>query len=467
MEGDMFESEVLAAAFCRRLERRNDRSRVLRDYYEGRHPEVYAHKKAAAPYARLLAQASTNFPLLVVDSVTDRLIVQGFRLDGQDADERVWTDIWQRNNLDIYSSMTHVESLVHGISYVSVWPGEDGYPVIRGEATEQVWHDSAPGEPMRTRRALKAWPDPVEGKWFARLFTDTDVVFLEARADVDGDGELVDPRLPQRWTQVGSIGNPFGIVPIVPFINRPRFDGSGFSEIGDLLPVFDRVNTLTAQLLLASELSAFKIRWATGMMIPSDPTTGQPVEPFNVAMDRLWVNENEQGRFGDFGATPLEPFAAAIDQGIQQIAAISRTPPSLLLGKITNLSAEALKATVSGLVQKVKTRQRVLGEAWETVIRLGLMVLGDDRANLVDTETIWADPENVSEAARVDALSKLYALGLPWQAVMERWGASPQEINRWIEMRSDDMFQRAMLESAKTAPVPGLASFGGEPGVQG
>jgi hypothetical protein len=230
------------------------------------------------------------------------------------------------------------------------------------------------------------------------------------------------------------------------------------SEIEDVLPNFDRINTLTAQMLMASELGAFKIRWATGIEIPTD-ANGDPVEPFDVALNRLWTNADPEGKFGSFDGTPLEPYLSAINDAVQEVAAISRTPPFLLSGKVTNLSAEALKATESGLVQKVHARQATFGQAWQDVVRLALGVLGDERADMPEMETIWRDPENVSEAQRVDAMTKLYAIGLPWRAVMERYGATPGEINRWEEMRSDDLFQRMLLSSA-TSGAPGLQAQG-------
>ena len=171
-----------------------------------------------------------------------------------------------------------------------------------------------------------------------------------------------------------------------------------------------------------------------------------------MALNRLWVSENPDARFGSMDATDLGPYVAAIDQAIQQVAAISRTPPSLLLGKITNLSAEALKSTESGLVQKTRNRMLPAGECWEQAVRLSLRLLGDPRSELVDIETIWRDPENVSEAQRVDALVKLNAIGLPARAVWERYGATPQEIRRWEAMQMDDVFRRMMLAQADAPP---------------
>lgn len=437
-----------------KLSLRNSDARVLEQYYAGRHPMAWVHRKAKTRYASLLSQAVSNFPLLIVDSVNDRLQVQGFRLDAQQADDFVWREMWQANSLDIFASMVHQQALVTGISYVSVWPDEAGRAKIRGESSFEVFHEVDPADPLRVRRAMKVWADTLAKTWYLRLFEPDRITFMSADMVADYPDMRTLPEFANtaRWKIDAIVDNPFGdMVPIVPFLNRPRLNGTGFSELGDLLPIFDRINTLTADMLLAAELAAFRIRWATGLEIPRDED-GNPVEPFDVALDRLWVSENPETKFGSFDATPLTPYAEAIDQAIQQAAAISRTPPFLLLGKLTNLSAEALKATESGLVQKVNNRMRVFGEAWEHVIRLGLAVYADPRAELTDLEVIWKDAENVSEGARVDALTKLSAIGLPWRAVMERWGASPSEIDRWEALRASDTFERLLAGQQATSP---------------
>ena len=67
-------------------------------------------------------------------------------------------------------------------------------------------------------------------------------------------------------------------------------------------------------------------------------------------------------------------------------------------------------------------------------MRLAFKALGDDRANATDAEVIWADPEYRTEGERVDALVKMSSLGVPNEALWSKWGATPQEIERWREM---------------------------------
>jgi hypothetical protein len=434
-----------------RMEDRNRRTSVLRDYLNGRPPMPWVHSKAASAYRKLIEQAQCNLPLLVVDTVANRLAVEGFRLDGAEADRRVWVDLWQRNSLDIFAPQVQREALATGTGYVSVWNRGDGRIAIRGESSDEVFHDPDVDEgPLSVARVVKVWGDLV-GQQVHMLFVTPDLMF-SMTAPWNPQADPRPDMFRSQWSLSSVHRNDHGKVPFVPFLNRPGLDGGSLSEISDLLPHFDKINTLTAQHLLAAELGAFRIRWATGIDIPTDKD-GKPIEPFDVALNRLWVNSDAEGKFGSFEGTPLEPYLQSIDQAVQQVAAISRTPPFLLMGKITNLSAEAIRATDIGMVQKVMERQRSFGQSWQDVIRLGLLMLGDPMSEMAEMETMWRDPEIVSEGQRVDALVKLFSVGLPWQAVMERYGATPGEIARWDAMRSDDTFNRLLNQPAQS---PGL-----------
>jgi len=441
------------ARLHRLLIERNAVAEVLRDYYRGKHRLPWIHKKAAPAYRTLMAQAPSNFPALIVDSVNDRLKVEGFRFSDDSADKDAW-DCWQANDLDVFSPMVHSQALYSGYGYASVWPGEteDGYPSIKGESCFEVYHEATPGDIYDVRTAVKVWWSRPDMRWYGRYWKDGLYVSLEAPLEAstmrDERSKVNAPSWqlpgPEKWLVMES--QDIADSPFIPFVNRPDLEGWGWGEFEDAIPLIDRINTISGQMLLAGELGAFKAKWATGIDIPTDDE-GNETEPFNAAIDRLVVSENENAKFGVFDSTDLRMYQEALNQAITHLAAITRTPPFMLLGNLTNLSAEALKATESGLVKKAAQRQVSFGESWEEVMRIAL-----GRTDEKSAETLWADPENVSESQHVDALSKLYAMGLPTEAVWESWGASPQQIERFKQMRSEDVMQRVMLASASQAP---------------
>jgi hypothetical protein len=123
------------------------------------------------------------------------------------------------------------------------------------------------------------------------------------------------------------------------------------------------------------------------------------------------------------------------------------------LGAMVNISGDALKAAESGLSSKAASRTRQYGESWERVMRLALAVAEDPRAKERDSEVIWRDVETRTEGERVDALVKMATLGVPRAALWERWGATPQEIERWQDMA----FEEALTAEAVTPPRPAPA----------
>src|SRR5207253_2424941 len=106
--------------------------RRLGDYYRGRHPLGFASPKFRAAFGGLFGAFADNWCPIIVDAVEERLNVEGFRFDDKEADADAW-DIWQANNLDADSQLAHVEALVYGKAFVSVWADADGNPAITAE----------------------------------------------------------------------------------------------------------------------------------------------------------------------------------------------------------------------------------------------------------------------------------------------------------------------------------------------
>lgn len=408
------------------------------DYYSGKHNPAFGDTRWRSAFGNRFQGFADNFTELVVDSVEERLNVEGFRIQDQAGDQDAWR-IWQENNLDAESQIAHTEALVKSKSYALVWGNGDRADITIEDPLQMVVAHAAGNRRMK-RAALKRWIDD-SGLLFATLY-------FPDRIEKYKSDKAVDPLIfTQMETQVNwvkrevsnetwPLRNPLGEVPIVPFINKPRLDGSGESEIHSVIPIQDAVNKLVADLLIAAEYGAFRQRWATGIEIPRDPETNQPIEPFKSAIDRLWTVEDNEARFGEFGQTDLAPYVQSIEMLIQHIASITRTPPHYFLASMGNFpSGEALKSAETGLVSKSRRKMRHFGESWESVMRLAFRVLDDPRGKVIDSETIWRNPESRSDAELTDSLVKLQALGVPWEQLMEDRGYTPQQIARMEQMR--------------------------------
>lgn len=416
-----------------RLHQRREYVELMRRYCEGDHPYALLTDKAREAFKRLLKQARSNYVGLVADATSERIQVDGFRLgDREVGDEEVWR-IWQANNLDADSDLLISEAIRVGRSFALVAPNpaDVSTPIVTAEDATQAIVAYRPGSRRERAAGLKCWLDDWTGQLMATVYLPDGL--YKYRAPAPRAGGMGKPKWERRLvdSEPWPAPNPLGAVPLVELQNRPDLLGEAHSEIEDVLDIQDRINKTLIDRMMAQEYSAFRQRWATGYELPEDEQ-GQPIEPFKAAVDRLWVAEDPQVKFGEFSATDLSPYLRAIEADVQHMAARTRTPAQYLLGQLSNVNGETLKATESGLVSKVRQRQRPLGEGLEEVVRLYLQAAGDDRDSS-RIETIWHNPEFRTEGELVDALVKMSTLGVPREALWERWGASQTEIAQWRE----------------------------------
>jgi len=456
---------------CKALDARSPDMIRLNDYYEGRHPLLFTTSTYRKEFGQLFRGFADNFCGIVVDAEAERLHVEGFRMGSRtknlQADDDAWR-IWQVNQLDAWSGSAHTEMLVKGevcvivSPFVSEWPDEKTPLITIEDPTEVVVETSTANRRLRLA-ALKRWRDD-DGRWRATLYLPDRLEKYIERRDERPTSTMITT---VNWVPLRVEGeawplpNPIGVVPVVSLVNRPRLVGSGRSELISVRPIQDALNKLFTDMLVSADANAFRQRWATGIEIPLDPETGQTVETFRTAIDRIWSTVAPDAKFGDFDETKLEGYRGAIEMAVQHVATITRTPAHYLMGQSgTFPSGESLKATETGLVAKTLHQSRYTGEGWEEVTRLAFLTLNDTRGQIQDSETIWADMETRTEAEHVDALVKMASLGVPQEVLWERWGATPQEITRWKALNDAEEAEEAAEAPPATPAVPGTPVVG-------
>ena len=130
-------------------------------------------------------------------------------------------------------------------------------------------------------------------------------------------------------------------------------------------------------------------------------------------------------------------------EDVTDMAARTRTPAQYLLGEFSNVNGETLKASESGLVAKVRQRIRGVDDELERAILKVREMAGLESSDRVTVEIVWRNPEFKTEGELVDSLQKMSALHVPDQALWERWGATPPEIERWGLMQQQQQQQAA------------------------
>jgi len=455
-------SQELVKHLVQKLEEERAGLERLDSYYSAEQPLAFLAPEVRELVGRRLTNLNIPLPGLVVDSIEERLDVEGFRLaDDADPDSELW-ETWQRNNLDEDSQQAHADALIHGRSFATVWADDQGAPLISIESALQVFVEHHPATRERLH-ALKLWKDPNEDRHRAVLYLPDSVTHWTSKGKgVTSVGE--------GWTQTESLDNPLGVVNVVPIVNRPRrMKPHGRSELQPLLPMFDGINKLATDMMVSSEFHAMPRRVATGVEIAEEPvldTQGQPtftddgepitkpVNPFDRTPGRTWIVESPEAKVSQLPEADLRNFLEGIKTLAFLIAALAGLPPHYVsLASTTNpSSAESIKSAEASLVKRVTRRQRSFGGSWEDVMRLAHAVkYGNVPEEMQRLETVWRSAETRTFAQDVDAAVKLATIGVPRQALFERVGFSPTEIERFEAMGRQEAANAAVLDIERLA----------------
>lgn len=433
------------------LDPRSGAKGVVKRYLDGDHDLPYMPQNAKAEFRKIAERSVTNWLPLISDTFAKNLFVDGYRPAKQAENSKPW-DYWQRNGLDARQTIAHRGMLEYGVSYTIVLPSDEAPSIkpispLRSHAVYEDPDDEWPFHALTTDGRTGS------GERIVRLYDDEAVYTLVKPKDED--------RLFLRRTEFHRLG----VCPVVRF--RERLDGDSRGIILPLLPIQDRVNESVFALMIALQYASFRQRWATGLAIPLDenefltdgvtpnPNFQRPIEPFEAAVNRLWVSDSPDARFGDFAQTDVNGHIRTYETTVKTLASISQTPPHVLLGDLVNIGQEALAAAENSTQRKSGEYETIAGEAWEQTLRLAAAADGDT-TNASDTsaQVRWRDTEARSLAATVDALGKIaQMLMVPAEGLWDRIpGVTEQDVERWKVLKDqNDVFGSLVTEVQRQA----------------
>lgn len=425
-------AEALANELYAQWKREKERLDRIDAYLEGRHDMPYRPHQAKTEYATLARRAVTNLCPLIVTETVQALRVDGYRRKS-DADNAAPWRWWQVNGLDARQIALHDASLSYGLAYNVVLPGE----LANGEGDAPYIRGLSPRE-MYAAYADAAWDDwpmaairvkPQRGKAVAIELLDETALYYLGSDDAESD-----PFRLISWEIHGA-----NVCPVIKFADMPDLEGRVTGQVEPYITNQDRINQDVFDRLLTQTYSSFKIRTATGIAIERD-ADGKPVKPIELERNRLLTSPNKDAKFGSLEESEIKQFLEAEEQDVRRLATISQTPPTSLLGDMTNLSADALVAAQIGKDNKADDRKMVYGERHEQTLRLASAIAGDAAgAQDFEAEVQWRDQQARSLAALADAYTKLASeegLALPKELLWEKLPFLTQtDVERAKEMR--------------------------------
>ena len=457
------------------LPRNSGQYALARRYHAGDHDLQFATERWRNVFGKLFRQLKLNLCPVLVDTPKARLRIEKWEFDNQLDDEEEETlalppdvvksarrierraaEVWRRNRMPKRAGEVHDESLTTGDAYVIVWPNAQGqatfYPHLAG--TVAVEHD--PENPGHLTRGAKAWfasgrvrltlyfRDRIEKYVSAQEAKSlpTDAYAFVPYVESDAGGPI------EPW----PLPNPYGKVPIFHFANNAAMGGLGHSEITDLCSVQDALNKSIKDMMVSMEFASYRQRYATGIELPVDPTTGQSYNPFEAGADRLWHVPDAEAKFGEFSESDIAKFLE-VKQGFQADMALAARIPlhhfTLRGGDVP--SGDAMELLDAPLADKVLDRQTGFGCTWADAMRLALEIEGEAGASV---SPLWCDAHARTQLSRLTVIAKKKAdLGISQRQSWREAGYSDAEIARMEEEKAD--------EQASLGSMMGAAFLGG------
>lgn len=440
------------------------RLRALNKEYELESPKAYMHPEIFREIGDRLSQVVIAWPMLVVDTVEERLDVEGFRLPNQDSgDDDLWR-VWQENDLDEESQLGHTDALVMKRSYLAVGTNEDDddTPLVTFESPLEVYADIDPRN-RKSRAALRRWQEHNDSlvrvpERFATLYLPNRTVYYEA----PGGGN-------SGWKEIDRDQHDLGMVPVVPVVNRARLaDRMGRSELSPFLPLAHAANKIATDMMVAAEFVALPLRGLFGIG-PEDleDAKGNKLTALQAILGRLLTIPDDDGtaRQFEFTSADLSNFHETINQLAKLVASIAGLPPHYLGFSTENpASADAIRSAEARLVKRAERKQRAFGGAHEQAMRIVKRIQdGDWAPKYRRLETVWRDASTPTRAQAADAAVKLYTATpkpiVTLRQVRQDLGYTDAQIARMEAEEAEQARQDPLAEIAR-----GMAGGGGEGG---
>jgi SPP1 Gp6-like portal protein len=399
-------------------------------------------------------RALTPWLRFVVESLTQLFYVEGYRRSDIPDNLAAW-DVWQRNGMDGRQVAIHRDTFKHGVSYVTVLPGDE-VSVLTGRSSRRMcaWYED-PSRDDWPLWAIDGQPfNTANGRGAMRFkLYDDEAIYLFHANDRSGDD----------LTYIELSLHDAGVPPVVRYTSDLDLDGRSDGEVEPNIGLASRIHQDTFDRLVVQRFGAWVVRYATGL---AKPETDEEVraQKLRISIEDVLVTESTDAKFGTLQATQIDGYIKSEEQDIRELAVVTQTPPADMLGEMVNVSAEGLAAAEAGRQRKAEAKRHPMGEGHEQVLRLAQHYRGDEEgANDFAAQVVWRDVESRSLAQVADAFGKLATmLGVPPEALWERIpGVTMTDVERWRQLRDErDAFALLLNEIDR-----GLGGSGGDVGA--
>ena len=479
----MIDIELVKASYDVKEELAYQRTLVLmREYYTGeQHVTLTKRQQEYLGYNQANPQFALNYCATVVDSIAERMIVNGVDSGDDDAlGEWIW-QVWQHNRMDAKQLDVFQKAVNESEYFLMVdWPEGAEYPrilrhnrftaaeaggtgegckahYINGnvdlglECVSKRWTETyQDGKRRATRSRLNLYyADRVERYVLGGSGGFENVKwepFTETVRYVDEGGQVIEEQRPAIVPWVDGTGQPLGI----PFAHV--MIDKGFALRDAIIPQ-DLINKTALDVIASADAAGFPIRVAKGFM----PTTdGKPPESDGSNYLQLFpgawlvVPRTDAGQGVDeLEAADLSQLLAVLDSMIIKLAQVTDTPISRFQLTRQVAAEGTLKQQEAPLLAKIRSYQTQIGNAIEDVFYKARR-LAEARGQTFGGEgvilsTQWAPAETRDDVAVLDSLTKKGALGVPREQLWSEMGYDSAKIAEMRAMAAEERVQQGNI----------------------
>lgn len=440
---------------------------LARNYYDGQHRLQFASEKLNTAFGRLFKAFADNLMPTVVETVKDRLKLDGFVIPGKEGEDPIQQpdidEVWRRNRLLVRANQVHLDSLIEGDAYVIVWPNakDDDFPTFYPVMANNIAVDYDDDQPGYIVRAAKRKLDKDNYYRLTLFFRDRIEKYITQNKVEGGfpDRESFFIRYQPEGDFTWPIPNPYDKVPVFHFGNRVSIGQLGCSELKEAMPVQDALNKSIADMLVAGEFYAVPQRWVTGL--EDEAVIKEAQRRFSLASGGIWGTSDKDAKFGEFSAADISKFITVSETFRKEVARVSRTPVHFFSLEGEMPSGESLKTAESPTTAKVEDRQTNWGGVWADAMRFALQIKG---AGDFEPVAKWRNTTPRDETDEVSrAVSKVKELQIPFEQAWRELGYSEKQIAEFAAERLKRQQEQVEMMRAKAGMKLGATAKGKKP----
>lgn len=397
-------------------------------------------------------EVSMDWPQKSINSVSDRLVLEGFTSTGDTADlgiDRIVSD----NQIEVEASAIHNSTLLHGVSFLAAFNGnsEAGEPpvIVRSFPATHATGTLQPNARRLTSALLIL--DEVNGSP-TRLFYATDHELYNLQYSDTLRAWIVDAQ-----------ENFLGRVPVeVMSFNASAKQPFGKSRLTQpMMDITDSAMRTLARMEVSSEFFSSPQRYLMGadeeIFLDDD---GNPTDAWKIMLGKLLAvpynaEEDVMPNVGQFDASSPQPHTEVLRTYAQLFSAAASLPPTALGVVHDNpTSAESVRAQLEELLVVCRQASITFGSAWERVMKTAIALHLEIPYSELPEEVLvlkarFADPSTPTLSAQADAVMKLVTVGIvpaDSDVVLEKLGFSESDILRIKSERTRAKAPSALAE---------------------